>query len=110
MFALAVGTVLSLGADALGTLTKSPESVSQALTLPTLVFGMLSTGFVPETGFPEWIRPFARNQPISQFAVSMRDMAGDGVTLHTLWPALAWLVGGAIVLTPLAIWASVRRQ
>ncbi|MCX5045882.1 ABC transporter permease [Aldersonia sp. NBC_00410] len=110
VFTFAVGTVLSLGADALGVLTRSPESLSQALTLPILIFGMLSAGFVPETGFPEWIQPFVRNQPISQFAVSMQDMTTDGVTFHVLWPALAWLGGMVALFVPLAIWASGRRQ
>ncbi|ONM50462.1 ABC transporter permease [Nocardia donostiensis] len=109
LFSLAVGTVLAIGADALGSLTKSPESLSQALTLPTLIFGMLSCGFVPESGFPEWIRPFVRNQPISQFSFALRDMAADGVSWQVLWVPLVWLVGLAAVFTPLAIWASVRR-
>lgn len=110
VFALSVGVVLSLGADALGTLSKRPEAVSQALTLPTLIFGMLSTGFVPETSFPEWIRPFARNQPISHFAGAMRDMAGSGVTFHALWPALAWLACLALFMVPLALWANLRQE
>ncbi|MBJ8347532.1 ABC transporter permease [Antrihabitans sp. YC2-6] len=110
VFTFAVGTALSLGADALGVLTKSPESLSQALALPTLIFGMLSTGFVPETGFPEWVRPFVRNQPISQFAVSMQDMTTDGVTFAVFWPALAWLCGLLVAFVPLAIWASGRRE
>ncbi|KAA0021579.1 ABC transporter permease [Antrihabitans cavernicola] len=109
-FALGVGTVLSIGADALGMLSKSPQAVSQALTLPTLIFGMLSCGFVPETGFPSWIRPFVRNQPVSQFSYALRDLTDDGVSWHVIWPGLAWLGGLALVLTPLAIWASARRE
>lgn len=109
-FALAVGTVLSLGADALGMLTKSPQSVSQALTLPTLIFGMLSCGFVPETGFPEWIRPFVRNQPVSQFSFALRDLTDDGITWSVIWPGIAWLAGLAAILVPLAVWASARRE
>ncbi|MGW0251882.1 ABC transporter permease [Nocardia goodfellowii] len=110
LFSLAVGTVLAIGADGLGSLTKSPEALSQALTLPTLIFGMLSCGFVPERSFPEWIRPFARNQPISQFSFAMRDMAADGVTWQVLWVPLVWLIGAALVFIPFAVWASVRRS
>lgn len=109
-FSLAVGTVLAIGADALGSLTKSPESLSQALTLPTLIFGMLSCGFVPEAAFPEWIRPLVRNQPISQFSFALRDMAADGVSWDVLWVPLVWVVGLVIVFVPAAIWASVRRS
>nr|WP_227985430.1 ABC transporter permease [Nocardia spumae] len=110
VFSLAVGTVLAIGADGLGSLTKSPESLSQALTLPTLILGMLSCGFVPEAGFPEWIRPFARNQPISQFSFAMRDMAAGGVTWDVLWVPLVWLIGLAVAFVPLAVWASARRS
>ncbi|MGW1741648.1 ABC transporter permease [Nocardia sp. NPDC001965] len=109
-FAIAVGTVLAVGADGLGSLTKSPASLSQALTLPTLIFGMMSCGFVPETGFPEWVRPFVRNQPITQFAYALRDMAGDGVTWEVLRVGLLWLIGAAALFTPFAVWASVRRS
>jgi ABC-2 type transport system permease protein len=110
VFSLLVGTVLAVGADALGSLTRSPESLSQALTLPTLIFGMLSCGFVPESGFPPWIRPFVRNQPISQFSFAMRDMAAGGVSWQVLWVPLVWLGGLAVVFVPLAVWASVRRS
>ncbi|QXN95325.1 ABC transporter permease [Nocardia iowensis] len=110
VFALAVGTTLALGADALGSLTKSPESLSQALTLPTLIFGMLSCGFVPERSFPEWIRGFVRNQPVSQFSFALRDMAAGGVSWQVLWVPLVWVIGLALVFTPLAIWASARRS
>lgn len=109
VFSLAVGTVLAIGADGLGSLTKSPESLSQALTLPTLIFGMLSCGFVPEVGFPAWIRPFVRNQPISQFSFAMRDMAESGVSWHVLWVPLVWLAGLAVAFVPLAVWANTRR-
>lgn len=108
--ALAISTILSFGADAIGTMSKSPEATSQALTLPQLVLGMASTGFVPETGFPEWIRPFVRNQPISQFSSAMRDMADGSVSFSVIFPALAWIVGLAVVLIPLALWASLGRR
>ncbi|MFI9406370.1 ABC transporter permease [Nocardia sp. NPDC052316] len=110
VFSLAVGTTLALGADALGSLTKSPESLSQALTLPTLIFGMLSCGFVPERSFPEWIQGFVRNQPISQFSFALRDMAAGGVSWQVLWVPLTWVIGLALVFIPLSIWASVRRS
>jgi ABC-2 type transport system permease protein len=108
-FALAVSLVLSLGADAIGVITKNPQALSQALSLPTLILGMLSVGFVPITGFPEWIQPFVRNQPISQFSISMQAMTTTGVSFHTLWPSLLWIGGAAAVFVPLGVWASRRR-
>ncbi|MGW5450488.1 ABC transporter permease [Nocardia sp. NPDC003979] len=109
-FALAVGVVLTLGADALGSLTKNPEALSQALTLPILIFGMMSTGFVPESSFPTWARGFARNQPISQFAQTLSDMAAGQLSWAGTWVSLVWLGVAAVVFLPLAVWASVRRS
>ncbi|MBF0663837.1 MULTISPECIES: ABC transporter permease [unclassified Rhodococcus (in: high G+C Gram-positive bacteria)] len=107
--ALAISVLLCLGADAIGSLSKSPEATSQALTLPQLILGMLSCGFVPESGFPEWIRPFVRNQPISQFSFAMRDMAQDGVTWEVFRPSAFWMIGLAVVCLPAALWATTRR-
>lgn len=109
-FGMLIGITLSLGADAIGSLSKSPEATAQALALPQLILGMLSCGFVPEEGFPEWIRPFVRNQPISQFSFAMRDMAEGGITASVLLPAALWCAGLLVVCAPLAVWASVRRE
>ncbi|GGK58020.1 ABC transporter permease [Nocardia camponoti] len=109
-FAVAVGVALTFGADAMGSLSKNPEALSQALTLPILIFGMLSTGFVPEKSFPEWVRPFARNQPISQFSETLQDMANGHMTWGGSWVSLAWLGGITALFLPLAVWASVRRS
>lgn len=107
--ALLISAVLCFGADAIGSLSKSPEATAQALTLPQLILGMLSTGFVPEKDFPEWIRPFVRNQPISQFSDAMRAMTDTGATWQALVPSLLWLAGLAVVCIPMAVWASTRR-
>lgn len=109
LFAMAVGAVLALGADAIGTLTESPEAVSQAITLPYLILGMLSSGFTPVSEFPDWIEPFVRNQPISHFSYVLRDLSAGGVTFEVLAPALAWLAGLAVVLCPIGVWAGTRR-
>lgn len=108
--ALAFSTCLSFAGDAIGSLSKSPQATSQALTLPQLILGMLSCGFAPETGFPEWIRPFVRNQPVSQFSFAMRDLAQGGVTWNVLFPVVAWTVGLIVFFAPLAFWASMRRS
>ncbi|WP_070377833.1 ABC transporter permease [Rhodococcus sp. WMMA185] len=107
--AMLIGFTLTTGADALGTLTRSPEVTSQALTLPQLILGMFSTGFVPASQFPEWAQGFVRNQPISQFATSMRAMTDGTITLDLLTPTLLWCGGLALVFVPLSIWANVRR-
>ncbi|MGU3293501.1 ABC transporter permease [Williamsia sp. M5A3_1d] len=104
--AFVVGLLLALGADAIGVVASNPEATSQALALPQLILGMLSTGFVPEASFPEWIRPFARNQPISQFTELMRAFDNGRVTWDVAQAPLIWagsvavlaVAGGAYVI------------
>lgn len=115
-FALLIALALCLGADLLGSLTKSPEATTQALILPQLILGMVSTGFAPADQFPAWIQGFARNQPISQFIYGLRALAGDpsgnaGVVGWSIFgPALAWTLGLAVVFGAGAVFLSMRRS
>lgn len=111
LFTLAIGTTLAIGADALGSLAKSPEALSQALTLPVLVFGLLSVGLTSDKQFPHPVRGFVRNQPISQFTYALRDMTTHtGVSWHVMWVPLIWVIGLAAVFMPAAVWAGGRRS
>ncbi|MFT3659821.1 MAG: ABC transporter permease [Gordonia sp. (in: high G+C Gram-positive bacteria)] len=110
LFALAVGLVLAIGADSLGLVTRGAEATSQLLVLPQLVLGMLSTGFVPESSFPEWARPFARNQPISHWASTMRELAVGEPTWATAKPGLIWLGALAVVLVAVAHHTQTHRR
>ncbi|AUH68158.1 MULTISPECIES: ABC transporter permease [Gordonia] len=92
-----IGLLLATVADGIGLIAGSPQATSQTMGLPTLILGMLSTGFVPEERFPEWIRPFARNQPISQFAGVMRSADDGTLTWHQLFPSVCWMIGLAVV-------------
>jgi ABC-2 type transport system permease protein len=107
---LAIAMTLSLGGDLIGTLSRSPEMTSQALTIPQLILGMFSAGFVPVAQFPTWSQWFVRNQPISQFSISLRAIADGTATLHLMMPALLWCTALFLIVTPITIWANVRRQ
>ncbi|MFE3289901.1 ABC transporter permease [Rhodococcus sp. NPDC059234] len=109
VMALGIAMTLSLMGDLIGTLSKSPEMTSQALTLPQLILGMFSAGFVPVSQFPGWSQGFVRNQPISQFSISMRSIADGTITMHMLMPSLLWCAGLVLVFAPLTVWANVRR-
>ncbi|MEV6360108.1 ABC transporter permease [Nocardia asteroides] len=112
---LVIGIAFTLGADVIGTVSRSPEATSQALVLPPLIFGMLSTGLAPASQFPTWIQWFVRNQPVSQFATALRALAGDTagnagtVSWSLMGPTLLWLAGMLAICTPLAIRLSARR-
>ncbi|MGB3699508.1 MAG: ABC transporter permease [Gordonia sp. (in: high G+C Gram-positive bacteria)] len=88
-----IGFVLAMVADGLGLVAGSPQATSQAMSLPTLILGMLSTGFVPEERFPEWIRPFARNQPVSQFVEVIRAADQGRLTWQIAMPSVFWVIG-----------------
>ncbi|MET8648843.1 antibiotic transporter, partial [Nocardia aurea] len=109
------GVALTLGADVIGTVSKSPEATTQALVLPPLIFGMLSTGLAPASQFPDWIEPFVRNQPISQWSIALRALAGDPngnageVSWALMGPPLLWAIGILVVCLPLAIRLSSRK-
>jgi ABC-2 type transport system permease protein len=93
LLCLAVG----LGADALGSSTKSAQGASQLLVVPQLLLFMLSTGIAPERTFPVWLRPFVRNQPVSEVSETLRGMACGHVAVSNVVASLAWCAGMALV-------------
>jgi ABC-2 type transport system permease protein len=102
--ALAAGFALCLcvGCVALGLAVGNPEHTASALLVPQLLLTTLSTGFAPVAGFPGWIRPFVRDQPVSQAADALRALAAGGATARPVLVTLAWLAGLLVVFTFLA--------
>ncbi|OSC29660.1 ABC transporter [Mycobacterium vulneris] len=103
LISLLLCLAVTLGADALGSSAKTVQGASHFLFVPQLLLFMLSTGIAPEKTFPDWLRPYVRNQPISQFAETLRGLATGHVILSNLAATLAWclamvLVFGAITL------------
>ncbi|MFW0784009.1 ABC transporter permease [Gordonia sp. CPCC 206044] len=107
---LVVGMLVAVVADAAGLLARSPESVSQMISLPVLILGMLSTGFVPAERFPDWIAPFARNQPVSQFSDAMRAFNDGSATWTVVAPTVYWCAGLAVFAAGLLYWAERRAR
>ncbi|MFZ2510973.1 MAG: ABC transporter permease [Gordonia sp. (in: high G+C Gram-positive bacteria)] len=88
-----IGMALTLCADGIGLVAKSPEATSQLVAFPTLILGMLSTGFIPLNQFPEWIQGFVEYQPISQVTKAMRDAIGGILDWQRFEPTLWWTLG-----------------
>jgi ABC-2 type transport system permease protein len=88
---------VALGADALASSTSGAEGVSQLLTAPQLLLLMLSTGIAPEKTFPGWLRPYVRNQPVSQVAETLRGLATGQLRLGNLAVSLAWCLGMVLI-------------
>jgi ABC-2 type transport system permease protein len=99
---------VALGADAVGSSTSSLQGVSLLLTAPQLVLFMLSTGIAPEKTFPDWLRPYVRNQPVSQVAETLRGLATGHVAGGNLTASLAWCVGMLLVFGAIALWLQRR--
>jgi ABC-2 type transport system permease protein len=116
LLALLIGATLSFLGDLIGTATENPEATTHLLMLPQLIFGLLSVGVQPVQRFPEWIQPFVRDQPVSQFVYALRALAGDStpaagaVSWAVLGPALTWAVGLVAILIPLHAFVSSRRR
>ncbi len=104
-----IAVALIVGADLVGTVSTSPEATTQILILPQLILGMLSSGFAPEDQFPEWVQPFVRNQPVSQFTTALRGLADGTATPHSIIPALLWIAGLLLVCVPLSLRTNTRR-
>ncbi|OBG93792.1 ABC transporter [Mycobacterium sp. E3251] len=103
LIALLLCLAVALGADAMGSSARSIQGATQLLFVPQLMLFMLSTGIAPEQTFPEWLRPFVRNQPVSQIAETLRNLSTGQVAVANLAISLAWCVGmvfvfGAITL------------
>lgn len=115
VLAIAIGVLLSFGADLIGTATRNPDAMLPLLTMPILIFGLLSVGIQPLKMFPQWIQPFVRNQPISQLVLALRALAGDTtkspvpVTWSVMAPTVAWLIGFAVLLVPMSVIVLSRR-
>ena len=95
--ALLLCLAVALGSDALGSSTNSAQGAAYLLFVPQLLLFMLSTGIAPEKTFPEWLRPFVRNQPVSQVAETLRGLATSHVVLANLAVSLAWCAGMILV-------------
>ena len=115
LLVIAIGSILSFGADLVGTGSRNPAAMTPLLILPPLIFGLLSTGVQPVQQFPHWIQPIVRNQPVSQFVTALRALAGDTapygmpVTWSLLAPTLAWLAGLIALLIPTSVVVLSRR-
>jgi ABC-2 type transport system permease protein len=97
LIALLLCLAVTLGADALGSRAKTVQGASHLLFVPQLLLFMLSTGIAPEKTFPGWLRPYVRNQPISQFAETLRDLATGHVRPSNMAATLAWCLGMVLV-------------
>jgi ABC-2 type transport system permease protein len=113
---LLIGVALSLLGDLIGAANKNPEATMPILLVPQLVLGWLSVGLQPVERFPQWIQPFVRDQPISQFVCALRALAGDStpaagdVTRPVIGPSIIWVAALIAIFIALHARVASRRQ
>ncbi|OBJ24961.1 ABC transporter permease [Mycobacterium colombiense] len=110
LIALLLCLSVALGADALGSSIKSVQGAAHLLFVPQLLLFMISTGIAPEQTFPGWLRPFVRNQPISQFAETLRSLGRGHVMFGNLAATLTWCLGMVLVFGAITLRMQRRGQ
>lgn len=86
----AVTASASFGAWALA--AKDPTAAVQMMGVPYLPLLMLSKGFAAVEGFPGWLQPFVRWQPISLTIDALRALADGGPTVAPVAKAVVVLL------------------
>jgi ABC-2 type transport system permease protein len=115
LLALLIGAALAFIGDLIGIVAQNPEATAPVMLLPQVTLGLASVGLQPVERFPEWIQPFVRNQPLSQFVYGLQALAGDStpaapdLTWSVIGPALAWAAGLIVIAVALHALVSTRR-
>ena len=110
LIALLLCLAVALGADALGSSTSSVQGATNLLVVPQLLLFMVSTGIAPEKTFPGWLRPYVRNQPVSQVAETLRGLATGHLAVGNLAASLAWCAGMVVVFGAITLRMQRRTQ
>jgi len=80
-----------------------PETAQAAAfpVLAPLVFA--SSAFVPVDTMPGWLQVFAKHQPVSVTANTVRALVLGGPIATYAWQAIAWCVGILLIFGPVAV-------
>ncbi|WP_094288534.1 ABC transporter permease [Mycobacterium lehmannii] len=102
-FSLLLCLAVGLGSDALGSRSNSAYGASYIILVFSLLMFMLSTGIAPEETFPEWLRPWVRNQPVSQVAETLRSLGSGHIAIANAAASLAWCLGMVLVFGAITV-------
>ncbi|MCU1389074.1 MAG: transporter, permease component [Ilumatobacteraceae bacterium] len=85
-------------------LSVSNGEAAQAAAFPMLApLVFASNAFVDPAKMPGWLQAWARHQPVSAAADAVRACMLGGPTAHKVLISVAWSLGIAIVLSPVAV-------
>jgi ABC transporter DrrB family efflux protein len=103
--AVAFSTIWGWLAVRVGLTASQPEAVGSLMNGPILLLFFLSVGFVPAEGFPGYLQPVVRANPLSCAVSAMIGLSSSGPILVPVLQTLAWTVGLGGVLA----WSAIRR-
>jgi ABC-2 type transport system permease protein len=96
-FFVLFGLMLTWLTVAMGAAARSVESASNTPMI-LMLLPFFGSGFVPVATMPTAVRLFAEHQPFTPIIETVRGLlAGSTVPASTLWPAIGWCVGLALV-------------
>jgi ABC-2 type transport system permease protein len=96
-FSTLVAVMLTWLAVAMGAAAKTVESASNT-PMVLILLPFLGSGFVPVDTMPTAVRAFAEHQPFTPIIETVRGLlAGTPIPASTVWTAIAWCVGLAVV-------------
>lgn len=86
-----------------GLLVKNPEAAQVAGFIWVFPLVFASSIFVPTQTMPDWLQPFAENQPISVIATTVRDLF-LGTNNGDIGQSLLWIGIILAIFIPLSVW------
>lgn len=97
------GTTWAWLAVRLGLTARQPEAVGSTMNGPILMLFFLSTGFVPVEGFPGYLQPVVRANPLSCAVNALLGLSSGGPILVPTLQVLAWVAGLTAVFATSAL-------
>jgi ABC-2 type transport system permease protein len=101
--ALLLGYSLSWVFALIGQAVSDPETAQLAGFLPIFPLVFASSVFTPIASMPGWLQAFARNQPITRVADTVRALTQGGPVATNLAWTLGWSLAILAVFVPLAV-------
>ena len=102
--ALLLGYALSWMFALVGQMVSDPEAAQLAGFLPIFPLVFASSVFTSISTMPGWLQAFAKVQPITRTANTVRALTQGGPVADNLLWSVAWSVGIVAVFAPLAVY------
>ncbi|MBI4185789.1 ABC transporter permease [Candidatus Berkelbacteria bacterium] len=102
VIAILFGFAFSWISLTIGLGVKDSETAQVAGFVWTFPASFASSVFVPVESMPEWLKTFAKYQPVTQAVDAIRYLTTGVGSSHVVWITLIWIVGIIAVFAPIA--------